>query len=307
MISRKDNAIGADYTERINKAIRFIDLHLDEDLTLEAVAGAACYSPFHFHRIFSRITKETLAAYITRRRLEMAAAVLMRKKEVALPEIYLKYGFNSNSSFTRTFKKFYGLSPSQFRSNCPDRFSKIRQADSKNGQKTVVFERYICTMDHKKWMEMNATIEVKQLPQLQMACIPHVGHDDLAATFERLMRWAKPNGLMDRPELKMATIYHDSFKVTAPDKVRMSACILLDEPVQTQGEVEITTIDKGKFIVGHFEISKTDFEKAWTGMFRWLHDNGYKTTERHPFELYHNDYRNHPENKFIVDLCIPVN
>ncbi|EHQ29138.1 AraC family transcriptional regulator [Mucilaginibacter paludis] len=306
MIIRKDNAARADYVQSINKAIRFIDLHLDEDLTLEMVAAAACYSPFHFHRVFSVVTKETLNAYITRRRLEKAASVLMRKKEVGLTEIYLKYGFNSNSSFTRTFKKFYGLSPMQFRNNCPDKFSKIRQADSKNGQKIVAFDKYICNMDHKQWMEMNASIEVKEMPQLQMAYIAHVGHDNLAGTFERLMRWARPKGLMDWSGLKMATIYHDSFKITAPDKVRMSSCMLLQEPVQTDGEIATLTINKGKFIVGRFEMTNVDFEKAWTGMFIWLHENGYKTTDRNPFELYHNDYRKHPENKFIVDLCIPV-
>lgn len=60
----------------------------------------------------------------------------------------------------------------------------------------------------------------------------------------------------------MATIYYDSFKVTEAAKVRMSACLLLDKPIETEGEIGLTSIEKGKFIVGHFEIGVEAFEKS---------------------------------------------
>ena len=58
------------YIKRINKAIAFIDAHLDQPIDLQALANVANFSAFHFHRIFSGITGETPNQYLKRRRLE---------------------------------------------------------------------------------------------------------------------------------------------------------------------------------------------------------------------------------------------
>ena len=108
-MTSKENPTQPEYLYRINKALRFIDENLDTHLTLESVANIACYSPYHFHRLFKAITRETLNAYIARRRIEKAASILMHKKEVSVSELSLQYGFSSNSSFTRAFKNFYGM------------------------------------------------------------------------------------------------------------------------------------------------------------------------------------------------------
>lgn len=113
-----ENEVEKDYISRINLALKFIDNNLDSVLSLESVSSIAFYSPFHFHRIFKAIIGETLNSYISRSRIEKAASVLIHQEEVNITGIYLQCGFNSNSSFTRTFKNFYGVSPSRFRKEC---------------------------------------------------------------------------------------------------------------------------------------------------------------------------------------------
>lgn len=303
----KNTEVPKDYISRINKVLLYIDENLDTALTLDTIARVAYYSPFHFHRIFKAITGETLNEYITRRRIEKTAAILFRRKEIPISELSLQYGFNSNSSFTRAFKSFYGVSPSEFRKLSPGKYSKICQVKSKNGQEPPIFEEYICNINnHIKWITMNANVEIKEIPKLDLAYITHIGEKDLGATFDTLIKWATPKGLMDHPDLKMATIYHDSYKVTAADKVRMSACIVLNKPVNVNGEVGLTTIEKGKCIVARFEIEVHEFEKSWSSLFVWMNENGYKKAERNPFEIYHNNYNEHPEKKCIVDLYIPI-
>ena len=139
-----------EYIKRINAIFQFIDANLDQELSLETIAKIGFYSPFHLHRIFKAITNETVNEYITRKRIEKTAAVLLHKKDVLITELSLKYGFNSNSSFTRTFKKFYGMSPTQFRKSNPNKFSKIGKVESKNGQVNEVFEEYICNIKNLK-------------------------------------------------------------------------------------------------------------------------------------------------------------
>jgi AraC family transcriptional regulator len=153
---------------------------------------------------------------------------------------------------------------------------------------------------------MNARIEIKEIPKLDFAFLTQIGVSGLHNAFEKLIMWAKPKGLLENPDFKMARIYHDSFKITEPEKVRMSACVLLKEPIEVSGEIGLTAIEKGKYIVGHFEIEPIDFEKSWNGLFVWMNENGYKKADKNPFEIFHNNFREHPENKSIVDFYIPV-
>lgn len=304
MVDQQSNT-QVDHQIRINRVFEYIDSNLDANLSLATIADIAFFSPFHFHRIFKAITGETINEYITRQRVEKAALQLLNKN-IPVSEIGLKYGFADNSSFTRAFKKFYGVSPTNFRKQNPNRFSKIRQLESKNGQTYPDREQYLCTLNKlKNWIQMNAKIEIKEIGQINVACIPHVLHQNLPAAYQQLMSWAMPLGLLNA-HTKMLTIYNDSFKVTHQSKVRMDACIILNEPVAVSGEVKLATISKGRFIIGSFEIPTEDFEQSWTGMFIWMNENGYRKADRDIFEIYHNNFNDHPEKRAIVDFYIPV-
>ena len=303
----EESEIQTDYVNKINKVFCFIDEHLDAVLSLNKIAEVANFSPFHFHRVFKIITGETLNAYLTRRRLEKAAATLIHQINCSIAELSLKSGFTSNSSFTRAFKKFYGISPTEFRRQNNHKFSKISQLESKNGQAYPSFEEYICNLTNlKNWMKRNAKVEVKEMPKMDLAYVSSIGPQNLEAAYDKLMKWATPLGLLKANETKMVTIYHDSFKVTEADKVRMSACMVLDEPIKVSGAIGLTTLEKGKCIVGSFEIGLPEFEKSWTGLFIWMNENGYKKADKNPFEVYHNNFKEHPEGKCLVDFCIPI-
>lgn len=141
-----ENEAKVKYMSRINKALKFIDANLDSDLSLEKIAESAHYSPYHFHRIFKAITTETVNSYITRKRIEKAASILFRRKEVPISELSMHYGFSGNPSFTRAFKNFYGISPTEFRKLSPGKFSKICKEHSKNGKDSEVFEATFVTL-----------------------------------------------------------------------------------------------------------------------------------------------------------------
>ena len=299
------NPLETDYKKRINAVFRFIDKHLDTELPLNTLAARAAFSPFHFHRIFKFTTGETPLQYITRRRIEKAALAILHTP-TSIGEIGQQYGFTDNASFTRTFKKFYGVSPTAFKKQNPYRFSKIRQLERKNGQKYPEAEKYLSGINTlKNWITMQAKIEVKELPERNFAYITVIGPQNLGTAFQKLMQWAIPKGLMN-DETKMTTVYHDSFKVTPEHKVRMSAGILLKAPMATEGEIGPGSIAGGNFIVGSFEIRPEEFEKSWTGLFVWMNENGYKKADRDPFEIYHNNFNEHPQRKAIVDFYIPV-
>ncbi|GEN71924.1 AraC family transcriptional regulator [Chryseobacterium lathyri] len=297
-----------EHKKRIIKAIKYIDSNLDADLSLEKIAEIATYSSFHFHRIFKLTTGETLQNYIIRKKIEKSALYLAVKKEIQLKDIYLDLGFSNHSVFSKTFKKYYGIAPSSFRNSAPETFHKILQIQSKNGQVDTVFSQYICTIENLlNWTKMNLKIEIKQLPEMDLAAVMSLGIANVEPSYNTLIEWAKKKQLFPRENVKMISVYHDSFKVTPPDKVRIHAGMLLDEKLEKQeGLVFSETIDAGKFIVGSGEVTLQDFEQCWVSLFLWMNEHHYTMRKAFPFEIYHSNFKEHPEGKMAVDFCIPV-
>lgn len=105
---------GNDTATRVNRALDYVLAHLDEPLPLEAVAKAAAFSPFHFHRVFKALMGETLASFVKRARLERAIRQMTYAPERSLTEVAHTSGFKSLSDFSRSFRKRFGVPPSAF-------------------------------------------------------------------------------------------------------------------------------------------------------------------------------------------------
>ena len=157
----------------------------------------------------------------------------------------------------------------------------------------------------KEWIKMNAKIEIKELDKMNLAYVSCIGPMNMPAAYNQLVQWAGPKGLVNE-ETKMLTIYHDSFKVTSPEKVRMSASVVLDKPVEAEGAVALRSTKPGKYIVSRFQIKMDEFERSWTSLFLWMNEQGYQKADSEPFEIYHNNMHEHPQKLAIVDLCIPI-
>src|ERR1700722_15638249 len=111
--SQKTQA-NSEYAQRINRVIDHLRGNLDRQVKLEELAKIACFSEFHFHRIFGAISGETLNNFTNRLRLEKAAR-LLRYSDQTLTDIALECGFSSSATFSRAFRSIYDTSPSQYR------------------------------------------------------------------------------------------------------------------------------------------------------------------------------------------------
>lgn len=105
-----------EYQLRINKVTDYIDHNIDQPLSLQKMAGIACFSPFHFHRVFTILTGETPTDYIKRTRIEKAALLLKRNKELSATEIAALCGFSSLSLLSRNFRLHFNMTIREFRS-----------------------------------------------------------------------------------------------------------------------------------------------------------------------------------------------
>ncbi|SNR17008.1 AraC family transcriptional regulator [Tenacibaculum jejuense] len=298
-----------DIAVRIYKAIQYIEENSNAKLLLEDVASKAHFSPFHFHRIFKAITGETFNHFIVRKRIEKSADYLLHKPDKSISEIAFSSGFSSISTFSRTFKKFYGMSPKQFQESSSSRFSKICKTESKNGKIETQLEQYICNMnEHLQFIDRNAKkIDTVFINDIDVAYVPHIGpFENLGTAFQKLLQWAYPRNLMNGKH-QIMSIYHDSPKITEPDKLKVSACISLNGINIDTTDINTRTISSGKYIEANFELGMDELPNMWEGIFVWIFNKGYKiNSELDPFDIYHNDFNTHPQKKCNTTIYIPV-
>lgn len=98
----------------VRKAVEYIEAHLEEDLSLERIAGELHYSGFYLERIFRRETGLTLYQYIRGRRLTLAARALVETDRPVV-EIACDARYGSQQAFTLAFSRLYHCTPAVYR------------------------------------------------------------------------------------------------------------------------------------------------------------------------------------------------
>lgn len=104
-----------DYLQSIYKVIHYIEENYNDDLTLDELSKVASFSKYHFHRIFKSITGETLSDYI--RKVRLSSTTLKFKTDKKITQIALDSGYETNASFSKAFKKYFGITPKEFSQN----------------------------------------------------------------------------------------------------------------------------------------------------------------------------------------------
>lgn len=103
-----------DWVESIHRAIRYIEDHLREELTIKDIAQQAALSPFYFQKGFALLCGMTVGDYIRQRRLSVAGLEILTTDRKII-DIALEAGYESPDSFTRAFARFHGVTPTVLR------------------------------------------------------------------------------------------------------------------------------------------------------------------------------------------------
>ena len=102
------------FIKEMQKAINYIEEHVEEQLDIQTIAAQVYLSPYYFQRVFHAVCGVTLSEYIRRRRLSLAGEVL-QAQGVRVIDVALRFGYDSPDSFARSFQRFHGVAPSQAR------------------------------------------------------------------------------------------------------------------------------------------------------------------------------------------------
>jgi AraC family transcriptional regulator len=301
---------GADrleYEQRVNRVIDHVRAHLAEDLSLDRLARVATFSPFHFHRIFRALTGEPLSAFIQRLRVERAAVALTYHRDQSVLAVALDHGFSSAATFARAFRAHFGMSATQWRTGGAERWSKQSKTNRKVGKARMRAQRHTASRLAK---EASMKINVKTLPGFHVAYMRYVGPfgpHGIPETWTRLRQWMKTHNL-DGPDSVKIGIGHDDPHVTAPEKCRYDACVVVPDSLPVDKHVNLADVPAGRYAVAAFTGSAHEIGDAWNALYRtWLPSSGYQPDDRPCLEIYRGDPMDTARpGVFHCELCVPV-
>jgi AraC family transcriptional regulator len=297
------------YHNRINRVVDYIQANLDRPLSVEKLCDIACFSEFHFNRIFKKVMAESVYQFIKRLRLEKAAEQLLTHRQASITEIALMCGFANSSSFAKSFKQHFKMTASAWRNQSQQSFDhNAHPLQIERGHLSFLNGSAVWNFPQQQSIRQ---VEIEQLDSFKIAYVRHIGDYQaneavFSELYQQLFQWALPRGYVDENTLTL-NVYHDNPQITDPQHLRVMSAIPVNEHVEATKTIGITSIQGGHYGVCRFLLNKHQFGEAWQWMFAtWLPQSGYQKQDAPSFERSYGQRMIDGERCYDVDICIPI-
>ncbi len=289
----------SEYAQRIDRVIDYLRGNLHRQVKLEELAKVACFSEFHFHRIFGAVSGETLNNFTNRLRLEKAAR-LLRYSGKSLTDIALDCGFSSSATFSRAFRSGYDISPSRFRKSGEIKKSKICKE---------LFD------DHEYDLPMSpeekrAAFPVKliDIPERQVAYIRVTNAfegDRVLAALKTMIEWAKSQDIFSQGILFGMTV--DDPHVTPKHLYRYEVCLASSLPFECMEGMSKLKMPAMRYAVTKVSGDLRKVAAAWDYIYRnWLINSAYEPEHAPALEVFLEKENALDWSHCELELCLPV-
>lgn len=317
------------YQDRVNRVLDYIGEHLDSDLSLTRLAAIACFSPFHFHRIFQGVTEETLNSHVRRVRLERAALLMKSSPRKRITQVALETGFGGTAEFSRAFKNHFGLTASSWDRHSPLENSKIRKAPD------VPLFHTIEELHRWKNETKDARVRVCRYSAFRYVysrIYAPYGNTKLVDAYHALVAWLAERGT-DTGDIVFIGMSLDDPSITPSENCRYDMGVafrreaggILSEIVRSRGRSaqlcrELpgqAECDKRGFTIRDFEAQQivafhcsgdlAYVGRAWQYLYRiWLPSGAYEPADLPAIEMFVKLPEEIGWETFDLESCIPV-
>lgn len=278
-----------EHLKRINLVIDYISSHLDEKLYLDKLSNISAISPYHFHRIMSAYLGESIGSYIIRCRIE-ASSTILKYSSHQVDEIAYKIGYDSPASFTKAFKKHFGVSPTEF-----------RNTNNSITMKTLITDRTL--PDGFKLMPKIAERTAKRAIYIRL--IGDYKSNDYSQAWEKIWGFIKEKRLFGFNQECLGIAYNDP-NITEDDKCQYDCCITISKDIKPEGEIGVKNIEGGKYSVFKFKGSPDKIGSVYNAIFNtWLQEYNYELRDAPSFEKYVKFSKANPD-KNRTEVYIPI-
>ncbi|WCN15275.1 helix-turn-helix domain-containing protein [Marinomonas mediterranea] len=279
------------YGERVNQVCKYIEDNLDSELTLEEISEKAFYSKYHFLRLFSAHMGVSLYQFIQQARLKRAAYQLAFHPALSITEIAYQAKFEHSESFSRTFKKRFQMSPSQFRKS-PD---------------WLLWHRHYHHIENRA--EPDVKVDIRDLTELSLAVVEHHGSPKaIMDSVMTMIQWRKSTGLSPVKKSKtVGIVYHDP-KSVPENEFRFDIGAEVQAPIPTNEFGIINkTLAGGRYAIARHFGSHDQISDTIYAMYRqWLPQSGEELRGDPLFFHYLNRFPDVAEHELMTDVCLPL-
>jgi AraC family transcriptional regulator len=269
--------------------IDYISNHLDEKLDLDKLSDISAISPYHFHRIMSAYLGEPIGSYIIRCRIE-AGSTLLKYSSQQIDEIAYKMGYETPASFTKAFKKHFGISPTEFRST--NNFFTM---------KTIISENILPDGFKLK----PKIVERVSKKAIYIRLIGDYKSNDYGQAWEKIWKFIKEKRLFGFNQECLGVAYNDP-NITENDKCQYDCCVTISKDIKPEGEIGVKNIEGGRYAAFKFRGSFDNISSVYNSIFKnWLPESNYELRDAPCFEKYIKFSKTNPDNN-KTEVYIPV-
>jgi AraC family transcriptional regulator len=279
------------YKEQFNKVLEYIHLNLDGKLDIKTLSKVAFISEFHFHRLIKSFLREAIGTYVKRIRVETGAK-LLKYSDNSITDIAYKIGYESPTSFNKSFKKHFNVSPTQFRENPLISFENIKQ---------------------KKWKtNFSISVEKKKIDNFKIICHPSKGilkPESIKLLWTDLIMYASQNQLINS-KTKFVGIHWDDPSITNDDNIRYDACLSIENKPENNPEnnpFPIKQISGGDYLCFTYRGDDKYLGDVYDQIFKdHILEKDIKLRNQPLFEQFLTQRETTPPKERITEIYIPV-
>ena len=279
--------------EYLQRTIEYIEDHLKQPLTIDDCAQVACFSKYHFHRIFGMVVGFTLMEYVRKRRLYHAMVDVLQGKRIL--DIALDYGYNSERAFSRAFLQEFAQIPSQCRNikySIPPKPVLAEMIDQMNGG---------IAMDYL------SDVRIGNLDEMTVASAVRISKDPEDEVIAYLNDWAEKTGVG-------AGARRFGFDVPISDEEQSNGLrgyeywVVVEQAVDVPDDVQLKKVEGCKYAILRItDPFANPFERipaGWKQLVAWVDSKGYKTSRDR--ERYWLEEVVEVDGKVYMDVYFPI-
>lgn len=241
-----------EYRRRIDRAIKFVLAHIDNPISLDEVAEAACFSKFHFHRLFTALMNEPPGEYIMRKRLERAAIRLVYAN-ASVTSLSVDYGYSSVAAFSKAFRQWFGCPPTALKTIRGRLEAENGKLQTRYGKTLVADELFVPTgladdPDHRE--SIKRRVMLRQVKKFELHYLPSArGYevDSVWETWDALREQVCT--VASEADCDWFALSHDHPGLTPPERCRYDACVALPQEARSTLSLPWLQVPGGHFAI----------------------------------------------------------
>lgn len=271
------------YQQKVNQVIDYISANLHLPLQLDVIADRINVSQRQLLRIMRSALNESLYAYVARQRVERAV-LFMQTEEMSLTKLSAMVGYDNPQSFSKAFKKQFGISPKAYINKLQSRLEGYVQS---SGNRSSI-QSEVCNFEGLELVYIRIFGKYGEVEPYETA-------------WNKLIRFLKENQTLTR-ETRFIGLSFDDPNVTNYNQCRFYACASVQKKIIPTGEFGTIQLWQGKYAVYTLKGSSSGLQELYNNISLY-----FEHTVRHgmAFEEYVN-YSKENSEEDVTKIYIPI-